>query len=227
MGKSKGKVVPIHSLDTMTGTSDSGWLSDKKTKWGNYKRCYDSHPALELKLPEGGTKFVYGGSCSYPVHTDADIYVGLDYSMANHKQRFPWEAGHAIHFEIKDMSVPKNPEEFRELIDWLADEIRKGSKVHIGCIGGHGRTGIVLSALVSVLTDEEDPITYVRKKYCKKAVESAEQVRFLVKYFHCKTVKGAKENNKIKTVSKTSKALQGMINPVSAKHCIFGELDVK
>ena len=222
--------MAISSTPDWDSTAASTWESQKsksKTKWGEFKRCYESHPPLELNLSEGGTRFVFGGSCSYPIHNDADIYVGLDYGMKQHKQRFPWAHGHAIHYEIKDMSVPKDSDEFIELIAWLADQIRDGQKVHIGCIGGHGRTGIVLSALVAVMTDEPDAITYVRKNYCKKAVESTTQVKFLMKYFACKEVKGAKVFGSKKKIGTTTKAMQAMINPVNAKHCIFGDLDVK
>ena len=227
MAKKSTKVVSINSTPEWDSTAAATWEADKKkSKFGGYKRCYESHPALELKLTQGMTRFVYGGSCGTPIHSDADIYVGLDYSFMQHEQRLPWKPGHAIHYKITDMSVPKKADEFIELIAWLAQEIIDGKKVHVGCIGGHGRTGIVLSALVAVLTNEEDPITYVRKNYCKKAVESTEQVEFLMKYFDCKEVEGAKVWKSKKKAGKTTKALKTTINPVFAKHCIFGDLDV-
>lgn len=206
------------------------WDSKKsKSKWGEstYKRCYYSHPPLELKISEGGTKFVYGGSCSSPIHDDAHIYVGLDWGMKEHSQRFPWVLGAAIHYEITDNQPPKNADEFRELVDWLADEIRAGKKVHIGCIGGHGRTGLVLSALVSVLTDEQDQIMYVRKNYCKKAVESKSQVDFLVKHYGCKEVTGSKAHSH--KSKKKAKAVSNIttVNPVKASHHLFGDLTIE
>jgi protein-tyrosine phosphatase len=228
--KSKSKVVAISSNSDWDSTAASAtWEAQKskaKSKWGSFTRCYHTHPGLPITDHNGHTRVVFGGSCSEPIHEDANIYVGLDYNMAEHKQRFPWEHGAAIHFKIQDMGVPKNPTEFKSLINYLVDQILGGLKVHIGCIGGHGRTGIVLAALVATMTDEEDAITYVRKHYCKKAVESAKQVEFLMKHFGCKEVVGAKVWKTKKTVGKTSKALKATINPVFAKHCIFGELDV-
>lgn len=40
---------------------------------------------------------------------------------------------------------------------------------------------------------EEDAITYVRKNYCQKAVESKSQVEFLHKHYGIKKVGGSKE----------------------------------
>ena len=58
-----------------------------------------------------------------------------------------------------------------EVIEYLKKE-----KVLVFCRGGHGRTGCLLSSLVSVLEPEiEDPIRAVRTRYCGSAVESLDQ----------------------------------------------------
>jgi protein-tyrosine phosphatase len=149
--------------------SKSGWYSP---------RCYETHPGLMIN-----GRLVYGGSCAHPVIDDADIYIGLDHSMKDHEHRLPWVDGHAIHYRITDMQEPHCPDEFALLIEWLARRIEKGDKVHIGCIGGHGRTGTVLAALVAYMTDEADAVKYVRDNYCRKAVESAAQISFLETHF--------------------------------------------
>lgn len=156
------------------------------------KRCYESHPPLVLAEVE-----VFGGNCSTPIITDANVYVALNASTRLHDTTaYPWEPGHSFLFYIQDMGVPKDSEQFKKLIDWLVERVTAKEKVHIGCIGGHGRTGMVLSALASVLNSEKDAITFVRDNYCQKAVESAEQVAFLEKHFGILTVKGAKEYDK-------------------------------
>lgn len=158
---------------------------------GTFERCYESHPALPL----GGGRVIYGGSCGYPVVTDADIYVGLDYSMATNPMQYPWNSGEAFKFLIPDMGVPNDVTEFKKLIDWLSLQLIAQKKVHVGCIGGHGRTGMVLAALVKVMMGEVDAISYVRKHYCQKAVESNTQVRFLHEHFGIKEVPGAKSSH--------------------------------
>lgn len=143
------------------------------------KRCYETHPPL----PIGNGLVVYGGSCAHPIVTSADVYVGLDMTMRKTSMRFPWEDGDEILFPIPDMRVPSDPAQFKKLLEWLAVQLAAKRKVHVGCIGGHGRTGLVLSALVNVITGEKDAISYVRESYCKKAVESVEQIDFLEKHF--------------------------------------------
>lgn len=155
-------------------------------------RCYESHKPLPI-----GEYLVYGGSCVRPIVSDADVYVGFDYSMGHTDKSFPWVQGDSFLFTIPDRGVPSNPKHFIELVDWLVLQLIANKKIHAGCIGGHGRTGMVLSALVKVLLGTEDAITYVRENYCKKAVESAAQVRFLHEHFGITTVKGAKEVERI------------------------------
>lgn len=153
----------------------------------SFQRCYVTHPALIV----GETK-IYGGSCSSPIIKDADVYVGFDSSMTRTFRQYPWEQGTEFLYRITDMAAPDDIESFKKLIDFLMYALADGKKVHCGCIGGHGRTGTVFAALVAAATGEKDAITYVRKHYCKKAVESASQVAFLHKHFGIKEVKGYK-----------------------------------
>ena len=153
----------------------------------DYKRCYESHPPLKI-----GEYTVYGGSCSNPVVTDADVYVGFDGVMDQNPMVYPWNPGVAVSFYIPDMGTPKVEDEFVKMVTWIADQVRAGKKVHMGCIGGHGRTGMVLSALYCELTGNKQAIQYVREHYCKKAVESDKQVAFLNRLFGIEKVKGSK-----------------------------------
>ncbi|MEE8566792.1 MAG: hypothetical protein V3S76_03525 [Candidatus Bipolaricaulota bacterium] len=141
-------------------------------------RCYESHGPMPI-----GDHYIYGGSCIHPKIIDADIYVGLDYGMAEHLESYPWMNGDAFKFEIPNMKVPDDFTQFSMLIDWLHAALLDGAKVHVGCIGGHGRTGIVLAALVKQMTGQKRAIHYVRKHYCKKAVETKEQIVWLSKQY--------------------------------------------
>ncbi len=154
-------------------------------------RCYHSHHPLPLK--DG--LVIYGGSCMSPVLQDADIYVGLDRTMAHSPRAYPWEPGESFLFPIQDMHAPENPAQFKNLIDWLAVQLIAQKKVHVGCVGGHGRTGTVFAALVKVMLGEPDAIAYVRQHYCKKAVETAAQIDFLVKHFGITPAEPTKRHN--------------------------------
>jgi len=161
----------------------SGSSSSKKkgeTHWSDTgARCFHSHPPL--KLP-GADKVIYGGSCNYPAVTDADVYIGFDRGMPATEKAWPWTPGFEVPFFIPDMGVPKDPLAFASLVTWTREMLDAGKKVHCGCIGGHGRTGTFLAALVSCY-GEADAISYVRKNYCKRAVESSTQIDFLAQHY--------------------------------------------
>lgn len=156
---------------------------------GTTKRCYEDHPPLLL----GGDLVVYGGSCVSPVIRDADVYVGLDLGMRLTEKSFPWTPGYEFLYRLLDRQPPLNPENFRQMIAWVAKRLDFGAKVHIGCLGGHGRTGLVLAALVAHMGVSDDAIAYVRKHYCKRAVESKEQIKFLIEEFGCKSALPSKK----------------------------------
>ena len=167
---------------------------------GSYRRCYEDHPVIEFDNGEGKPKGILaGGNCGYPIHKDADVYIGLDYCFRRqHGSDYPWEPkkeGGPIEFEylITDMRAPSNTDSAMKMIDWVCNQLQAGKKVHIGCIGGHGRTGTIIAAIVSKLCGLEDAITWVRKNYCKKAVESREQIEWLHKNYGIKKVAGSKE----------------------------------
>lgn len=171
-------------------------FNDLLTPSSTYKRCYESHPPLPI-----GEFFIYGGSCGYPIVLDADIYVGFDHSMKKSEKAYPWNDGHSFLFPIMDGTAPKDLQEAKKLIDWLALNLSSNQKIHVGCIGGHGRTGTILAALVQVMTGEKDAIEYVRKNYCKKVVESHEQVEWLHKHFGITKATPSKAHHSTATTS--------------------------
>ena len=170
------------------------WLNGKqkgKVGTGGYGRCYESHPPL--KLPNTDL-VIYGGSCINPSVKDADVYIGFDNGMERSKKSWPWVDGHSLLFPITDMCAPSNVADFKALIAWTLTQLKLGHKVHAGCIGGHGRTGTFFAALAATL-GETDAITYVREHYCKKVVESTEQVNFLHDHFGVKKIGGSKSSS--------------------------------
>ena len=119
------------------------------------------------------------------------IYVSLDVEQPVYYWEQPWyedEGKKHIRFPIEDMFIPTESEDFKFLIEHIQYELSQGKKIHVGCIGGHGRTGMVLSALVEAsmgdkLFDEHgnkiSAVDYVRENYAKKAVETVPQMLFL------------------------------------------------
>lgn len=151
------------------------------------QKCYVTHPPL----PVGNGKVIYGGSCSFPVVKDGDIYIGFDRNMQMaHRQ--PWFGKISALFEVTDMGIPEDKEAYRKMVVWVSEQLDAGKKVHCGCVGGHGRTGMFFAALVAYRKVSPTPITYVRENYCKKVVESKAQVDYLMKEWGCEKVEGYK-----------------------------------
>ncbi len=172
----------------MFSKSGSFFGSDGKSK----ARCYESHPTLKI-----GKGRLYGGSASWPMKK-ADIYVALQAGSSASSASDPWDPQTVveIQYSIRDMGIPTNVPRFLKMIEWLCTQLQNGRKVHVGCLGGHGRTGLVISAIVAQALKKKNAIQWVREHYCEKAVESSEQVAFLQEHFHVSKVAGAKEHKK-------------------------------
>lgn len=172
-------------------------IDREKTLHVKHKSCWESHPKLPITVGDK-TYYVTGGSCTCGgpfKEGDYDVVVGLDWGFKPSEMMYPWKKGEAFLYEIKDMSVPTDKKSFHELIGYLEKSVLAGKSVFVGCIGGHGRTGLVLSALVCKMTGEKKAIEYVRKNYCEKAVETTSQIEFLNKEFGVEKAKGSKVYN--------------------------------
>lgn len=218
-------------MKTIGGKLPSSWAEEKwwddksSSKKTSYRRCYEDHPPMTLP---GSSLVIYGGSCLSPAVTDADVYIGFEGTMSVSSKAWPWTPGHEIRFPITDMKPPSNPGQFKKLIEWTLLQLEGGAKVHAGCIGGHGRTGTFLAAIVAVL-GEKDAVSYVREHYCKKAVESTTQVAFLTDQFGVKTVMGAKSSNSkagklFTSKPKGSTAASEVFDPMLGNGCIWRHL---
>lgn len=176
--------------DSKIGYTAAGAVS--KTIMDAYKACHESHKAVGVL-----NGLLRGGSCRSPL-SDYDVYVGLDFSFRRTHELYPWQVAkagvpeHQFEFLITDGRAPKDPALFKEMVTWLVGQLFAGKKVHVGCIGGHGRTGLVMAAVVAEATGNKDAITWVREHHCKKAVESEEQVDFLVEHYGVAEVEPSK-----------------------------------
>lgn len=156
------------------------------------KRCHSYHKPLQF-----GDGVLLGGACGSP-RSGYDIYIGFDGGMQFNHSAYPWETDDdaviEFQYRITDMCAPKSPKVFIKMVDWIVEQLHAGKRIHMGCIGGHGRTGLVIAAVKKVWDGEEDAIAWTRKNHCKKSVESESQVGFLVKHFGCKAAKPTKQS---------------------------------
>jgi ribA/ribD-fused uncharacterized protein len=58
-----------------------------------------------------------------------------------------------IRYPIKDQKIPTNQLEFCKLIYRLCDIVKSGGKMYLHCKGGHGRSGVVVAAVLGVYHD--------------------------------------------------------------------------
>lgn len=88
--------------------------------------------------------------------------------------------GAVYYIPIKDYSVlPKDVEAF--FVDKILNIIKSGKRIAIFCVGGHGRTGYFTSLLLGKL-GIDDPIEYMRARYCYSAVETNSQVEAIADF---------------------------------------------
>src|SRR6266702_3144575 len=137
-----------------------------------FSPCYHDHPELKL-----GSGVLVGGSCISP-RAGFDVYVGLDSGMHTEARSYPWSEKRveSVYFYVPDQGVPSAVREYKKMVGWLAEQLEAGKRVHVGCIGGHGRTGTLVAAVVQKMGITKDAIGWVREHHCKKAVESQRQI---------------------------------------------------
>lgn len=111
---------------------------------------------------------------------DIDVLVPLDHVVGT-----VWEwgfDGKIIYYPIDDFHIlPENI--LNRLVNEVLEQLRKDKRVGIFCIGGHGRTGYIAACILGKI-GIEDPIEWVRKMYCNKAIESNGQIKSIANYLN-------------------------------------------
>lgn len=84
----------------------------------------------------------------------------------------------AHYYPIKNYDVPHHSN-FIDVINQACTYIQEGHTIFVGCLSGHGRTGLFLTLLYYHLTQDKNGLYVIRERYCKKAVESVRQLNYL------------------------------------------------
>lgn len=186
-----------HGSSSGTGyatSAHSGAWDDRSWTTGKEHGCSIDHanPFLVFTLTGGGLNIYAGGAIktkwAKPDPRPGNTGVLLDLADV-------WNVSSVISAPgIEGFATPHVP---RIAIRWadygapvvskaewgrIADLVKKFGGATISCQGGHGRTGTclaILGCLLGLIPENMDPIKYVRKVYCNKAVESKEQVRYV------------------------------------------------
>lgn len=136
------------------------------------------HYGASVTMPDGT---VIGVSSHFTRTTtdtipDFGVYLSSTWSPKNYLSYYlPWQ----------DYGLPQVASHVVEgVVDEILFRARNGQHVEIGCIGGHGRTGSLLALIVqrAGLDDPYTAVEWVRKNYCKEAIEHHDQ-EWYVKMF--------------------------------------------
>lgn len=92
-----------------------------------------------------------------------------------------------IDMPVVDFQVPTKAQ-VDVALSAAIDCILAGKPLYVGCMGGQGRTGLML-ALIAKAFSVKSPVPYVRRKYYSHAVETDMQYKFVTKYRVPKSIK--------------------------------------
>lgn len=150
------------------------------------KACHiDGKEVLVIK--EG---HICAGSKSTPGAYDARISLGTEHeeqgimdlwygaeALFKNAQQFTTTPPPTLRLDWRDQDAPALALGFWKALYKDLGKIKGQCLVH--CMGGHGRTGTGLSILLWLNGYTGDPVEYLRKNYCEKAVESETQIEYL------------------------------------------------
>lgn len=108
---------------------------------------------------------------------EIDILVPLD-----HVDGYIWDLfeGEIHYWPIEDMSsLPSHI--LKRAVNDIIYCIRRGKKVGMFCLGGHGRTGYLAACVLGKL-GVEDPVQHIHNKYCINAIETYGQYKSIANF---------------------------------------------
>jgi hypothetical protein len=153
--------------------------------WKGWHTC--SHPPQKVLIGEGFE--VYAGKhidCLPFIH-EFPLILNCTGKSIRRKHKIPlralkkWETyskAREILLDWEDYEALELPFDFwRELLAAVKDN---GGKLLVFCVGGHGRTGTAIAALLIAMGwKAEDARQWVWKNYCENAIENRKQELYL------------------------------------------------
>lgn len=151
--------VPCHTDGTLVFEKDGTQFFAGKYS-GVSARSYD----LIIDLAKSVTATVYGTS-----------------TRGNVKKFTDELSAQILHIGWPDYGVISwDRSKFEQLLAAIKKD--KLESVYVCCVGGHGRTGTMMSILAGlsgVIPEGECPVTWLRKAYCDNVVESEKQLAYV------------------------------------------------
>jgi hypothetical protein len=141
-----------------------------------------THLPGSIELPDGS--WVRGRGLRRPApqgaSPDYGLYLGGPRQRRRHDGELAWP--HQW-IDWPDFLLPRDRDHAVTLIRALRDHARAGERVEVACGGGVGRTGTVVACL-AVLAGQApaDAITWTRRHYHPKAIETPWQRRWVMRF---------------------------------------------
>ena len=132
--------------------------------------------SLKLPLKWGKYYTIYGG----PYHDCPAAIIGVKMAAEITKTC-------VVDIPTQDFKTPDRKLLYRGVAQAL-DFILAGEPLYVGCMGGKGRTGLML-AIIAKTFGVVNPIGYVRKNYYAHAVETRDQEAFVKSYIPTPTMR--------------------------------------
>jgi hypothetical protein len=88
-----------------------------------------------------------------------------------------WEpTWNAVMLEWPDFGVPSDIERVDAVIRAAFERAKRGERVEVACVGGHGRSGTVLACMAVLAgVPADQAVGWLRQMYCVRAVQEPAQ----------------------------------------------------
>lgn len=170
---------------------------NKKTYKGEEIMSENNTPTTYKDIPfskkggyKKGSSYIYKSCHNGPKEIYKNLFLGSEREIEKEVCKFDvlvplycldgtiWDTGfrgEILYYPVEDYgTLPKDVVE--TISKKIINRLNQNKKVAIFCLGGHGRTGYLASIVLGKL-GIEDPIDFVRSRYCELAIESNSQIR--------------------------------------------------
>lgn len=160
-------------------------------KIGKSTYTWDCHKGNVPIFEKDGVTILGGGSFHDAEPKEVDIVLDLANNVPSSWESFipdGWKSKSltwgptVIYLTIKDHNAPsKITKEFWAAL-WEDLKTQAPCRVLVMCLGGHGRTGLVLTCLMMAAkfdVGDINPIRWLRDHYCEKIIESQVQLEYV------------------------------------------------
>lgn len=189
-------MIKLYAEDPTIKKTEESKTVTKKSTW---EKCHTGAPDVFSFTTQDGRRITVsaGGKNRFGHWTDCkhqpDLVVGPSMVIGfNMTRTTDWECikpnPYLLGLNWPDMGVPSAGPNFWKLLLKDINTKKDIERIHMQCLGGHGRTGTGLAILfyltahdVTPFKTAADVVEHIRGLYCDHAVESEKQLQYIAK----------------------------------------------